>query len=257
MQLPEEVSNWYFVVVLFLLFLGRVSRGRRHPLPVPGAPGAIWSLEHIQKREHCSQSPSLSQVHYLDIGKLGDQDTTGVDISYRLTPPRRSAGMVSVHVNTRLPPYTRTFQDGGCTIAEDKVLTPLLYVVHTHRLGEVNFIRYLSLFLSVMSIRSCPCGVWGGTSTGGGQTSGNWSGKSHRELRSHFTLWRTRRWPYSTVTGTSYIPKHEPMTNKFFLSCSDRNSIILVSYRLVQWELSSYYQSWYNPKGCKDSLNVW
>lgn len=60
-----------------------------------------------------------------------------MDISYRLTPPLRSAGMVSVHVNTRLPAYSRTFQDGGCTIAEDKVITPLLFVVHTHRLGEV------------------------------------------------------------------------------------------------------------------------
>ena len=65
-----------------------------------------------------------------------------MDISYRLTPPRRSAGMVSVHVNTRLPAYTRTFQDGGCTIAEDKVLTPLLYVVHTHMLGEVTITYY-------------------------------------------------------------------------------------------------------------------
>ena len=80
----------------------------------------------------------MSQVHYLDIGLLGDGDTTGVDISYRLTPPLRPAGMVSVNVNTRVPDYSRTFQDGGCTIAEDKVITPLLYVVHTHRLGEVR-----------------------------------------------------------------------------------------------------------------------
>ena len=80
-----------------------------------------------------------------------------MDISYRLTPPLMSAGVVSVHVNTRLPAYTRTFQDGGCTIGEDKVLTPLLYVVHTHRLGEVSIIINLVMSL-FMTLRWCPCG---------------------------------------------------------------------------------------------------
>ena len=45
--------------------------------------------------------------------------------------------MISVHVNTRIPAFSRTFQDGGCTIGEDKLLTPVSYVVHTHALGEV------------------------------------------------------------------------------------------------------------------------
>ena len=48
-----------------------------------------------------------------------------------------SAGVLSVHVSTKIPAYSRTYQDGGCTIGENVIMHPLAYVVHTHSLGEV------------------------------------------------------------------------------------------------------------------------
>ena len=45
--------------------------------------------------------------------------------------------MLSVHVNTRAPAFSRTYQEGGCTVAENKILHPFSTVVHTHRLGEM------------------------------------------------------------------------------------------------------------------------
>ena len=77
------------------------------------------------------------QVHYLIVDLVTVPDTTGVDMMYTDQEPDMSAGVLSVHVNTNVPAYSRTYQDGGCTIGEDKILYPLSYFVHTHRLGEV------------------------------------------------------------------------------------------------------------------------
>ena len=78
------------------------------------------------------------QVHYLNVDVLDGEDTSGVDITYTETEPDMAAGMMSVHVTTKVPAFSRTYQDGGCTIGEDKVLHPLAYIVHTHALGEVR-----------------------------------------------------------------------------------------------------------------------
>ena len=77
------------------------------------------------------------QVHYLDVARLRPNDTSGVDISYRVTKPAMSAGMMSVHINTIVPAFSRSYQEGGCTMGEDRVLHPMAYIVHTHRLGEM------------------------------------------------------------------------------------------------------------------------
>ena len=50
----------------------------------------------------------------------------------------RSAGVLSVHVTTKVPGLARSHQDGGCRVGEPRLLRPLYYVVHTHRLGEVG-----------------------------------------------------------------------------------------------------------------------
>ena len=52
------------------------------------------------------------QVHYLDVARLQPNDTSGVDISYQVTEPARSAGMMAVHVNTNVPAFSRTYQEG-------------------------------------------------------------------------------------------------------------------------------------------------
>ena len=48
-----------------------------------------------------------SQVHYINVGGLSGPDTSGVDLLYTEREPERSAGMVSVHVMTNVPAYTK------------------------------------------------------------------------------------------------------------------------------------------------------
>ena len=78
------------------------------------------------------------QLHYLNVDLLpASGDTSGVDLQYTEREPEKSAGLVSVHVTTHLPPLSQTYQDGGCRIAEPKLLRPLSYIVHTHARGQV------------------------------------------------------------------------------------------------------------------------
>ena len=78
------------------------------------------------------------QLHYLNVDLLPSEgDTAGVDLHYTETEPEKSAGIVSVHVTTNLPPLSRTYQDGACRIGEDKILHPFSYIVHTHAMGQV------------------------------------------------------------------------------------------------------------------------
>ena len=78
------------------------------------------------------------QLHYLNVDLLPTSgDTSGVDLHYTELEPEKSAGLVSVHVTTHLPPFSQTYQDGGCRIAEQKSLHPLSYIVHTHARGQV------------------------------------------------------------------------------------------------------------------------
>ena len=78
------------------------------------------------------------QLHYLNVDLLPvEGDTAGVDLHYTEEEPEKSAGTVSVHVTTNLPALSRTYQDGACSIAEDKILHPFSYIVHTHAMGQV------------------------------------------------------------------------------------------------------------------------
>ncbi|XP_023320564.1 peptidylglycine alpha-hydroxylating monooxygenase isoform X2 [Eurytemora carolleeae] len=78
------------------------------------------------------------QVHYINVQHLPEHgDISGVDILYTDTEPLRTAGMMSVHVNTNVPSFSKTYQDGGCRIGENKILHPFSYLVHTHALGQV------------------------------------------------------------------------------------------------------------------------
>ena len=78
------------------------------------------------------------QLHYLNVDLLAASgDTSGVDLHYTELEPVKSAGVVSVHVTTLLPPLSQTYQDGGCRISEQANLHPLAYIVHTHARGQV------------------------------------------------------------------------------------------------------------------------
>ena len=48
------------------------------------------------------------QLHYLNVDLLPSEgDTAGVDLHYTEKEPEKSAGTVSVHVTTNLPPLSR------------------------------------------------------------------------------------------------------------------------------------------------------
>ena len=62
------------------------------------------------------------QVHYINIDSLPNEgDSSGVYLTYTTLRMKREAAMLSLHVGTKLPPRTVTFQDAACRIGEDKV----------------------------------------------------------------------------------------------------------------------------------------
>ena len=64
------------------------------------------------------------QVHYINIDSIPKSgDSSGVYLKYTTEPQPMTAGMISLHVRTRLPPRTVTFQDIACTMGENKVYT--------------------------------------------------------------------------------------------------------------------------------------
>ncbi len=54
---------------------------------------------------------------------MGDGDTSGVFLYYTRKPQPKIAGVLSMHVNTRLAPLARSFQDAACRIEENKVIS--------------------------------------------------------------------------------------------------------------------------------------
>jgi hypothetical protein len=66
-----------------------------------------------------------------------------------------------MHVMTRVPPLARSFQDGGCLVAEERTLRPFAFLEHTHRLGQVATGYWIYLLC-----RLCPLGGSGGVREG-------------------------------------------------------------------------------------------
>lgn len=80
----------------------------------------------------------ILQMHYINIDSIPKEgDSSGVYLRYTTTPQSKTAGMISMHVKTRLPPRTVTFQDVSCTMGEDRVLHPFGALMHTHAHGHV------------------------------------------------------------------------------------------------------------------------
>ena len=62
------------------------------------------------------------QVHYInieDIDKTGD--SSGVYVYYTKEKQERLAGVLSMHVDTNVPSFARSFQDVACKVSENKV----------------------------------------------------------------------------------------------------------------------------------------
>ena len=98
--------------------------------------------------------PQYVKVHYINVDYLSSEgDTAGVDLLFTdkvaasnsssnistviiktvsgLQEPSRSAGMLSVHVMTNVPALARSYQDGGCRVAE-RVSFVLNITFHLH-----------------------------------------------------------------------------------------------------------------------------
>ena len=51
----------------------------------------------------------------------GKGDSSGVYLHYTTQSQPKIAGMISVHVQTNVPPLSRSFQDATCKLQENKV----------------------------------------------------------------------------------------------------------------------------------------
>ena len=70
-------------------------------------------------------------MHYVNIEEIprltkGMGDSSGVYIHYSTKAQRKIVGMISLHVQTNLPPLSRSYQDVTCTLKEKKVTKILI-----------------------------------------------------------------------------------------------------------------------------------
>jgi peptidylglycine monooxygenase len=75
------------------------------------------------------------QVHYINIEGIDKNgDASGVYVYYTRKPQRKVAGMLSMHVDTKVPKFARSYQDVACRIEENKVLFHNYSAAHGHHL---------------------------------------------------------------------------------------------------------------------------
>ena len=65
-------------------------------------------------------------MHYVNVDRrewMGDEggDTSGIYVWFTRVPRQHNAGVISLHVNTNVPPLSRSFQDVVCQLNEEKV----------------------------------------------------------------------------------------------------------------------------------------
>ena len=143
--------HWYWSNLLHLWCQWWIS----HKLPNTGFPvGGSSSIQYLVMQVGLQFFLTrYVEVHYINVDYLSsDGDTAGVDLLFTdkvaksnsssnitqsvkwislnemstvifkvetdLQEPSRSAGMLSVHVMTNVPPLARSYQDGGCRVAE-------------------------------------------------------------------------------------------------------------------------------------------
>ena len=67
------------------------------------------------------------QVHYINVGDIDKGgDSSGVYMYYTREKQSRLAGVLSMHVDTNVPSFARSFQDVACRIEENKVIISLM-----------------------------------------------------------------------------------------------------------------------------------
>jgi len=78
------------------------------------------------------------QVHYINIEDIDiEGDSSGIYVYYTKVKQNRLAGMLSMHVDTNVPSFARSFQDVACKVSENKKIYPHSLMMHTHRHGKV------------------------------------------------------------------------------------------------------------------------
>jgi peptidylglycine monooxygenase len=78
------------------------------------------------------------QVHYATVKHIpAEGDTSGVSLEYTHLPKAKSAGVLLLGTNGRIPSSSTTHMEVACSILEDEVVHPFAFRVHTHSLGRV------------------------------------------------------------------------------------------------------------------------
>ena len=77
-------------------------------------------------------------MHYINIEDIDKEgDSSGVYVYYTKEKQDRLAGVLSMHVDTNVPSFARSFQDVACKISENKVCT---YYYFKHKSLLIVFI---------------------------------------------------------------------------------------------------------------------
>ncbi len=78
------------------------------------------------------------QVHYATVKYIPEEgDISGVSVHYTYLPQPKSAGVIFLGTNGRIPSKSTTHMEVACTLWEDEVIHPFAFRVHTHSLGRV------------------------------------------------------------------------------------------------------------------------
>lgn len=79
------------------------------------------------------------QVHYASVDRFknGVTDDSGVFLKYTEQRQPKTAGVLLMGTNGRIPANSVEYMETSCKISEDKVIYPFAFRTHTHALGRV------------------------------------------------------------------------------------------------------------------------
>jgi len=95
-------------------------------------------------------------VHYVNIEEIprltkGMGDSSGVYIHYSTKAQRKIVGMISLHVQTNLPPLSRSYQDVTCTLKEKKVTKILINKCSSKN----SYVIFYECIKNIAKFRNC------------------------------------------------------------------------------------------------------
>ncbi|KAL0278431.1 UNVERIFIED_CONTAM: hypothetical protein PYX00_000255 [Menopon gallinae] len=79
------------------------------------------------------------QVHYANVDRFqdGTTDSSGIFLHYTSRPQPKLAGVLLLVTAGAIPPKSTEYMETSCMMEENKVIYPVAYRTHTHKLGTV------------------------------------------------------------------------------------------------------------------------